>query len=406
MSRKLAPAAEPEASDDDLMMNSVPPPKQVAAHREWAKVAKRFGKWRPACEELTLVRSVPTRFVQFDRATRVRGFPIERISTVHGPSNQGKSLFSIGLIDSFLALDHGASLVDAEYTTPFDWIEKLIGGRSKHPAFVAQRPENYEQTVNAVREYCKVIDEARSEGTLPEDTSGLVVVDSIRKLIPKNLMDDVLKVAKESGKSGVEMLTGRAGQIKAQMNQAWLDELVPLLGRTHTAVLLIAREFDKEGASADDRKFDNAWAVAGGRGLIFDASLVMRVTRSAYVYEGSSDDRVVIGERHKVRIWKTKVEGKEGKYTDAFFHTSNGVFQPYGFDRARDVLELAVHYGIVEQKGAWFSYDGKRLGQGENKVVRTLNEAVDTLAEIEAAVRARFAPDEELPGGMGEGQDD
>lgn len=391
-----------EVADDDLM-DSLPAPQGLENRRQWEKVAKKFNKWRPACEELTCVRSVPTRFIQFDRATRVGGFPIQRITTVHGPSNQGKSLFAIGLIGSFLALNHSASLVDAEYTTPFDWIEKLIGDLAQHPAFVAQRPDNYEQTVNAVREYCNVIMHAREEKLIPDDTSGLVVVDSIRKLIPKNLMDEVIKIGKETGKKGVEMLTGRTGQLKAQMNQAWLDELVPLLGKTNTAVLLIAREFDKEGAGADDRKYDNAWAVAGGRGLIFDASLVMRITRAGYVYKGSGEDKVVIGERHKVKIWKTKVEEKEGKYTECFFHTSNGVFQPYGFDPARDVLELATQYKIVEQSGSWFSYDGSRLGQGENQVVKSLNENPPLLSEIETKVRSRFTADEDLPGGYGEG---
>jgi recombination protein RecA len=406
MARKRVSESEPTKDNDDGDLHAMlPVPKRTKAHRAWEKVAKSFEAWRPACEELTLVRSVPTRFVQLDRATRCGGFPIERITTVHGPSSHGKTELCLGLLDSFLTLDHGANLIDAEFTTPFDWCERLMGSNARHPAFVAQRPDNCEATVNAVRAYVKSVAKARDDGLLPEDTAALIVVDSVRKLIPKGLMDDVMKVAKTD--KAVDMLTGRSGQQKAQVVQAWLDELVPLMGRNQMAIVMIARETDKEGADADDRKYDQAWAVAGTKGLIFDASLVMRVTRSGYVYDPpSGENRVVIGERHKVRIWKTKVESKEGKFTDAYFHTSNGVYQPYGFDRARDVLELAVHYGIVEQGGSWFSYDGKRLGQGENKVCRLLNDATGTLEEIEALVRARFSPDEELPGGEGDGQDD
>ena len=390
-----------QADADDELMAVLPDPPRSKARREWGKVSERFDRWRPACEELTLVRSVPTRFVQLDRATRCGGFPIERISTVHGPSNHGKTQLCLGLIDSFLTLDHGAALVDAEFTTPHDWCERLMGDNAKHPAFVAQRPSTYEETANAVREYVKVIAKARDDGDLPEDTSALIVVDSVRKLIPASLLEDVLKVAKSD--KNTEMLTGRTGQVKAQVTQAWLDELVPLMGRNRMGIVMIAREIDKDGASADDKKFDCAWAVAGTKGLIFDASLVMRVTRAKWIYDGPEEEKKVIGERHRVRIWKTKVEGKEGKFTDCYFHTSNGVYQPYGFDRARDVLELAVAYGIVEQKGAWFNMaDGARLGQGENRVCKLLNECPERLAEIEAVVRARFRPDEELPGGTGD----
>ncbi len=395
MARK--PAVE---DDDDELMRTIPAPADAKARREWGKVAERFDRWRPACEELTLVRSVPTRFVQFDRATRCGGYPIERISTVHGPSGHGKTEFCLGLLDSFLALDHGANLIDAEFTTPFDWCERLMGERARHPAFVAKRPSTYEETTNAVREYVKVIAAARDAGDLPEDTSALIVVDSVRKLIPSSMMADVLKLAKNDDKT--EMLTGRTGQIKAQVTQAWLDELVPLMGRNRMGIVMIARETDKDGASADDKKFDCAWAVAGTKGLIFDASLVMRVTRSEWLYEGPKENKLIVGERHRVRIWKTKVEGREGKFTDCYFHTSNGVYQPYGFDRARDVLELAVGYGIVEQKGSWFNFGGDRLGCGENKVCKLLNAEPARLAEIEAAVRARFNPDEELPGGTGD----
>lgn len=390
-------------SDTDLH-DSFPLPEMVMRRKAWEKVASRFNKWRPAVEELTLVRSVPTRFVQFDRATRVGGFPIERITTVHGPSNHGKSEWCIGLIGSFLELDHAASLVDAEFTTPHDWVRRLIGELANHPAFMALRPENYEETVNAVREFCQVIDSARTDGSLPEDTSGIVVVDSVRKLIPKGMMADVLKVAKSADKT--EMLTGRSGQLKAQVTQAWLDELVPLLARTGTGIVMIAREFDKEGADASDKKFDNAWAVAGTKGLIFDASLVIRITRASWIYEGSEEDKRVIGERHRVRIWKTKVQGKENKYTDSYYHSSNGTYQPAGFDRARDVVELALHYGVMEQKGAWFSCGAERVGQGLNKVCRMLNERPDLLGSIEAKVRAEFKPDEELPGGVGDGDDE
>lgn len=386
-------------------VDDLPPPEDVQRRKVWGSVAENFRKWRPAREELTVVRSVPTWFVQFDRATRVGGYPIERITTVHGPSNHGKTEWCIGMIGSFLQLSHAAGLVDAEFTTPIDWVERLIGkDLAEHPAFMAIRPSTYEETANATREFCKVIDSGKASGELPADTSGIVVVDSVRKLIPKGLMDSVLKVAKEDAKT--EMLTGRSGQLKAQVTQAWLDELVPMLARTGTGIIMIAREFDKEGASADDKKFDSAWAVAGTRGLIFDASLVIRITRAEWLFDGPSDSKRVIGERHRIRIWKTKVQGKEHKFTDCYYHSSNGVYQPAGFDRARDVVELALHYGIMTLSGSWYSHRGNKVGQGLNQVCKKLNESKAWLRDIEQSVRSEFRPDEELPGGVGDGEED
>lgn len=398
---KIKQTVDETVDETDDVFSALAPSVDAKRRKAIEKVAQRFKRWRPACEELTLVCSVPTCFVQLDRATRCGGFPIERITTVHGPSGMGKTTFTIGLILSFLIRDHLGALVDAEYTTPFDFVRKLMGEYATHPGFFAKRPDSYEETVNAVREFCTNVADAREDGSLDEDTSGIVVVDSIRKLIPKNLLAMLLKVSKDDSP---DMLTGRAGQVKAQMNQAWIDEMTPLLAKTRTALVLIAREFDKEGATADDRMYDKAWAVAGGRALIFDASLVIRITRAAWVTEGSKENAKVIGERHRIRLWKTKVEGHEGKYVDAYFHTSNGQLAgvPEGLDRPRDVLELALHYGIVEQSGNWFNYGGQRIGQGTNNAVRTLHANPELCVEIENKVRQEFRPDEVLEGGVEE----
>jgi hypothetical protein len=98
-----------------------------------------------------------------------------------------------------------------------------------------------------------------------------------------------------------------------------------------------------------------------------------------------------VGERHRARIWKTKVGGKDDKHTDAYFHTSNGVQTPEGFDRARDVLELAIASGLVEQAGAWYRWRDRKWN-GEAKALHALTG--DVLVEMENEVRALDAPKE------------
>lgn len=361
--------------------------------KQMQTVASRFKAWRPAAQVLTRVRSVPTRFVQVDHATRVGGWPIERFVTVHGPSNHGKTLLTHGLGLSFLERGHFYAFIDAEFTTPEEWLRSLMGEYASHPGFVALRPSTFEETVDAVREFVESVSEAREKGDVAPDTSALVVVDSMTKLTPDRLLKTILKEGAEGKKGSVDGMGGRGAQYKAALTKAWLDELVPLLARTSTSMVGITREADDPDADASDRKFDAAWRLVGGRALTYDASLVVRVTRDSWLYDGSEERRVV-GERHRARIWKTKVGGKDGRHTDAFFHTSNGALSPVGFDPARDLAEIGIASGLVEQAGAWFRYEGGKWN-GEAKFLAALRSDDALRGTLDAAVRALDAPKDE-----------
>ena len=297
--------------------------------------------------------------------------------------------FCHGLGLSFLERDHFYGFVDAEFTTPEAWLSSLMGRYHTHPGFVAMRPHSFEQTVDAVRKFVETIGDAREKGEIDRETSGLVVIDSIRKLIPERLLEKILKEGAEGKKGSVDGMSGRGAMYKAALQSQWLDELVPLMAKTGTGMVIIAREADDPTADARDLAFDNAWKVQGSKSLIYDASLVVRITRERWVTEGSEADQVVIGEKHRARIWKTKIGEKDDRHVDAFFHTSNGQAGPVGFDRARDVFELALEHELIEQKGAWFSLaSGERLGQGASKAIAAIREK--HLVTLEAEVRAKF----------------
>lgn len=380
MPRKKAAAAEEPTQEQKALSDRL---------ERMAAVAERFAAFRPAPEVLTRVRSVPTRFIQVDRATRVNGWPIERIATVHGPSNHGKTTFCHGLGLSFLERGHFYGFVDAEYTTPERWLGELMGAQAKHPGFVAMRPTSFEQTVDGVRQFVETIGEARDKGELEDDTSAVLVVDSIRKLVPDRLIEKIAKEGAGSKNGSVDGMGGRAAMYKAALQSQWLDELVPLLAKTGTAMVIIAREADDPDATMLDKKYGNDWKVQGSKSLIYDASLVIRITRDGWIREGSREEGVVVGERHRARIWKTKVGGKDNRHVDAHFHTANGVDGYTGFDVVRDVLEVAKDFGIVEQKGAWANY-GDRKWNGDRKLIDALRADPGLLSEIEAACRARF----------------
>jgi recombination protein RecA len=367
--------------------------KREARQRErgLAAAAKAFDGFRPATEVLRKVRAVPTQFIQFDHATRVHGFPIERFTLLHGPSNEGKTLWALGLVASFLRKEHFVLFVDAERTTPIDWVQNLLGPLHSHPGFYAIRPDNYEDTIGQVRRFLNTVAKVREEGTVPKDTSAIVVVDSLKKLVPKDLMKEIL----EEVKKPAEITAGRdrKGQIQAKMNAAWMDELVPLLEHAQAGFVAIAREMvDPDNTDQWAKKAGTNYKVGGGGAIFYDASLVVRVERDGWISHKAGDEapRVVYGERHKVTVRKTKIGGKEGRETICYFHSSNGVLIPEGFDRARDVLELGVKFGVVEQAGNWFSFEGERLGAGIHGVVKGLTEHPELLSSIERSVRDQF----------------
>ena len=356
-------------------------------------VAGKFDSFRPAREVLTNVKAVPTIFPQFDHGVRVGGWPIERYCTVHGESNEGKTIFTLGIALSFLKRDHLVGFVDAERTTPFSWTQRLMGAYADHPGFRAMRPETYEQTIADVRNFLNVLIELKESGEIDKDTSALVVVDSLRKLVPKEQMKEILEA--EASEAEVKGGRDRSAQLKAKMNAAWMDELVPLLEKSGAGFIGIAREMKDPDADIWARKFGTDYKVAGGGAIIYDASLVCRIDRAGWV-EGpkpaGGGRPPVYGERHRVTIRKTKVAGKDMKQVVSFFHTSNGTIAPEGFDLARDVLELALQFKVIELSGTAYSFagSGEIFARGKENAVKELRESPDFLMSVEREVRSRF----------------
>jgi RecA/RadA recombinase len=292
---------------------------------------------------------------------------------------------ALGLGFSFLKEGHVFGYVDAEMTTPPDWLASLMGDYARHPGFLGLRPKSYEQTVDAVRELVHRIADMRDAEEFPEGTSALIVVDSLAKLVPEDFLAKIKKLGAQGEKGSVDGMGGRGGMILAKMHSEWLRELVPLLYHTGTTMLAIAREMENSDPNGRDFK------MAGGNAPLFDSSLAMRVTRQ-WVKEGTGAEATVVGERHEVEVYKSKIGGRDDKSSWAAFHTSNGAITPEGFDRARDVLELAREFGMVETSGSWLSWKGKgKRWQGANSAVAKLNEDPAMLAEMEAQVRAGFA---------------
>jgi RecA/RadA recombinase len=344
----------------------------MGALGEVAKRIDKAGGWAPVADVLTEVRSVPTMWPQLDAATRVGGWPLQRIGLVHGPSAHGKTLFCHGLGRSFVERGSFYFLIDAEFTTDAAWLRKVMGPAAESPLVRAMRPSSYEETVDGVRSAVELVAKAREAGDVAPETSALVVVDSIRKLVPEKLS---VAIRKGADKSGIDGMKGRAAQIKAGLNAAWMDELVPLLYHTGTTLVLIARESE----ATDTGPYKQDWKLTGGKAIFYDSSLVCRIERASWVYQGSDEDKIVVGEKFRASLYKSKVAAKDGKATLFYFHTSNGRLTPEGFDRARDAVDLALEAGVLEKD------QGDLVDSVSGEVLGPLHDAVVGLSTDDAA---------------------
>jgi hypothetical protein len=378
---------------------------------QMADVAKSFRAFRPAPEVVRRIESVPSLFVDLDRVFGVGGIPTSRVLVVHGPSNKGKTALSLGMGLSFLRRDHFFGLVDLEQTTPEDWLRDLYGEAFEHPGFAALPTGNFEQVRAGVRDFFETIAKARDAGKLSPDTRALVLVDSVKKLMPAKLWDalqksmaEALKGAeaaeerdaqgrrkggskqRKTGGGGVDGASGMGGMIKAQFITAWLDELVPLLAATQGTILLIAREKVIEATNMYEKDIIE---LGGGEGINYDASLRLRIDAKP-VYVGEGESRVFVGERHTVDILKTKIHGKQEQVPRGVFHTSNGVECPAGFNRARDLLVCGLELGVIEQRGAYFSTTKVKLGQGVDQTLKSLLDE-QCARQVEEQCRAAMA---------------
>jgi recombination protein RecA len=186
------------------------------------------------------------------------------------------------------------------------------------------------------------------------------VVDSVAALVPKAELDG-------------EMGDSHVGLQARLMSQA-LRKLTGTVSKSRTALVFINQIREKIGVM-----FGNPETTTGGRALKFYSSVRIDIRRIAAVKEGD----VVVGSRTKVKIVKNKVAAP---FREAEFDILYGE----GISREGDVLDLAVTHNIVEKSGAWYSYDGERIGQGRENTRSFLKENKDTFAKMDAALRQRL----------------
>jgi len=314
-----------------------------------SQIEKQFGKGSivrlGSKEALLPIAVISTGSISFDAALGVGGIPRGRVTEVFGPESSGKTTITLQVIAEAQRSGGLAAFVDAEHALDPGYAKKL--GVDVDNLLVSQ-PDSGEQALEI------------TEALVRSGAIDVLVVDSVAALVPKAELDG-------------EMGDSHVGLQARLMSQA-LRKLTGTVSKSRTALIFINQIREKIGVM-----FGNPETTTGGRALKFYSSVRIDIRRIAAVKEGET----VTGSRTKVKIVKNKVAAP---FREAEFDILYGE----GISREGDVLDLAVTHNIVEKSGAWYSFDGERIGQGRENTRTFLKENKDVFARIDAELRKRL----------------
>jgi recombination protein RecA len=288
------------------------------------------------------MEAISTGAISIDYALGIGGLPRGRVIEIFGPESSGKTTLALQVIAEAQRSGGMAAFVDAEHALDAQYAQKL--GVDLDNLLVSQ-PDHGEQALEIV------------EVLIRSGSVDVVVVDSVAALVPKAEIEG-------------EMGEAQMGLQARLMSQA-LRKLTGVVAKSKTILIFINQLREKIGVM-----FGNPETTTGGRALKFYSSVRIDIRRIASIKDGDQ----VVGGRTRVKIVKNKVAPP---FREAEFDVMYGE----GISREGDLLDLAVEKRIVEKSGAWFAYNGDRLGQGRENAKQFLKENPEIRQMIEDRVR-------------------
>src|ERR1700709_2527889 len=296
-------------------------------------------------EAIVPISVISSGSISFDAALGVGGVPRGRVVEIFGPESSGKTTITLQIIAEAQKAGGLAAFVDAEHALDPAYAKKL--GVDTDNLLISQ-PDYGEQALEIV------------EALVRSNAIDVLVVDSVAALVPKAELDG-------------EMGDSHMGLQARLMSQA-LRKLTGTVSKSRTCLIFINQIREKIGVM-----FGNPETTTGGKALKFYSSVRIDIRRIGAVQEGA----VVVGSRTKEKIGKNKVAAP---FRDAEFDILYGE----GISREGDVLGLAVLLNIVDKSGAWYSYQGERIGQGRENVRNFLKENKDVFARVDTELRKKL----------------
>jgi recombination protein RecA len=311
-----------------------------------SQIEKQFGKGSimrlGGIDSSAALDAIPSGSLSLDLALGVGGYPRGRVIEVFGPESSGKTTLTLHAIAEAQKLGGTAAFIDAEHALDANYARRL--GVDVDNLLVSQ-PDSGEQALEI------------AEVLIRSGAVDIVVVDSVAALVPRAELEG-------------EMGDAQMGLQARLMSQA-LRKLTGIVSKSKTCLIFINQIREKIGVM-----FGNPETTTGGRALKFYASTRVDVRRIASIKDGDE----VTGSRTKAKIVKNKVAPP---FREAEFDIMYG----QGISREGDMLDLAVEKNIIDKSGAWFSFQGERLGQGRENARQFLKENHDYRGRIELALR-------------------
>jgi recombination protein RecA len=288
------------------------------------------------------VQVIPTGSLSLDLATGIGGYPRGRVIEIYGPESSGKTTLALNAIAQAQKDGGIAAFIDAEHALDVKYAQRL--GVNIEELIVSQ-PDTGEQALEI------------AETLTRSGAVDIVVVDSVAALVPR---------AEIEGDMG-DSLPGLQARL---MSQA-MRKLTAAISKSLTTIVFINQIRMKIGVM-----FGNPETTTGGNALKFYASMRLDIRRIETLKAANE----MIGSRVRVKVVKNKV-------APPFRQAEFDIFFNQGISRVGEVVDLGVARGIIEKSGAWYSHDGKRIGQGRENVKKYLLENPEVQAEIEEQVR-------------------
>ena len=330
--------------------------KQKALEAALGHIEKQYGKGSVMklgdSSSNMVVEAVPTGSLGLDIALGVGGVPKGRIVEIYGPESSGKTTVALHMVAEVQKRGGIAGFIDAEHALDPVYAKNI--GVDIDNLYISQ-PDNGEQALEI------------TETMVRSGAVDIVIVDSVAALVPK------AEIEGDMGDSHV-------GLHARLMSQA-LRKLTAAISRSNCVVSFINQLREKVGVM-----FGNPETTTGGRALKFYASVRLDVRRTETLKQGGE----MVGNHVKVKVVKNKVAPpfKQAEF-DIMFGT--------GISREGEILDLASECNVVNKSGAWYSYNGERIGQGRENVKIFLKDHPEICEEIEKQVRIQYhlLPEEE-----------
>ena len=313
-----------------------------------ADIEKQFGKgaiMKLGGQEHLEIATISTGSLALDIALGVGGFPRGRIIEIYGPESSGKTTFALHAIAECQKTGGRAAFIDAEHALDPVYAKNL--GVDIDNLLLAQ-PDTGEQAL----EICEAL--VRSEAV------SIVVIDSVAALVPQAEIEG-------------EMGDAHVGLQARLMSQA-LRKLAGTISKTNTIAIFINQLREKVGIM-----FGNPETTPGGRALKFYASVRLDIRRSEQIKEGDN----VIGNKTTVKVVKNKV-------APPFKTASVDIMYGKGISHEGEIVDLATELNIIDKSGAWYSYNGEKIGQGKENVKIFFQQNKELCHEIEIKVREHY----------------